>query len=303
MESKIEKIKSLLGFEQLDEGALADERVGIAIIDASRELAKRVSLDAPSATELIQALESFCWAHPISTEKKSITEQSRVMGMFYGPLFTSEQYPWPLQGERFFEPVVQFDLDNVGKLEGRNLGSGLLQLWMGSGYDEHVIRLIPIEHVCTSQLTPPPAIVTGEYFEEIVTSSDPDAWEGDLWRGPFCSGAWPLSDHADLITGTSKKILNWCTSIEHYRFGSDEVSDPSLRQDLENFLAIIPEACPGLSADHFFGRFDPIQYDAAGFDVLLACESGGWEIGGNWQIVMSPDSSGAMKFHFLFSCQ
>lgn len=295
-------IKAMLQGDELSQSELFDEAIGNSIISYSNYLADRVIRYDEKWNDLAENLQSFCWAYPIKKKKSSVTAKSRTCPMFYGPLYTSGQYPWPMIGDRYLEPVVQFFLEHIGALGRRKLGSGLLQLWMGSNFQQYLIRIIPSELVQIDMLTTPPEVIDSQYFEESVTSNDQGSDEEEDWYGAFEWNAWPAQNKIYLIQTDFAKKLNWSTSVFHYDYENEKIEDTNLQHDIDDFLSIIPKFDLEPRTDQFFGRFDHIQYGSSGFDVLLVGESGGWGMSGNWQIVINGETDTDKKYQFLFSC-
>jgi hypothetical protein len=75
---------------------------------------------------------------------------NRLQNMFGGTPFTSNDHPWPInRTKRPYYPLVQISLSEVGKLVGRDLGTGLLQVWVDVNDHKHflsnLIRVISDE--------------------------------------------------------------------------------------------------------------------------------------------------------------
>ncbi len=95
-------------------------------------------------------------------------------GSFFGGLpFTSDDYPWPVNGRlRPLCPLVQVDLCEVTKITGEKFGDGLLQVWVdfdgGDKFLTDLMRLVDVEEL-SKEAIPAPCTL-----EEIVGNS---TWE------------------------------------------------------------------------------------------------------------------------------
>jgi hypothetical protein len=204
--------------------------------------------------------------------------------------------PLPRHDKKFREPIVQFDLEWAGKLANVNLGTGVLQLWLGPSFGDREIRIIPKEDFDPRLLTAIPKGVNRSYFA----------------KGPFFAGdvgSWldkRGGGEAVVITGTGKPTMTWPSGLY------EDLDDLAYNMNDEN-APVIAEFLEFLPADsasptpHFFGNFLPIQYSPNDMPpCLLALESQGpfiWGDCGNAQIFYIPQDGGTTKFHFEWSCQ
>lgn len=241
------------------------------------------------------ALLYFSWAHPIQTEQVDTEEVDRTRPMLIGPLFTSEAYPWPQQSGKYCEPLSQFDLETVGALEGINIGSGMLQVWLGPDCDDYIIRIIPSNEISQEKLTNIPEEITQEYFEE-----------GFFFAGDACS--WldaEISQGSLYITGTKPKMMTWPPSLLMYIDEIIEDLSDEHAEEIRDFCSCLLSEVPN-TAPHFFGNFSEIQYSVIDMSkTLLAYESDGtftWGDSGNAQICYECPSTGEAKFGFAWSC-
>ncbi len=215
--------------------------------------------------------------------------------MIGGPLFTSNEFPWPQKNGKYREPIAQFYLENVGPLDGEDLGEGLMQLWVGPEFDDYMIRVVPNSAISVESLSECPDEINEDYFEDAVSYD------------PF--EAWPVKDcKVYQISGVSDKVLNWDSLInfvaDDYSF--DEKFGKGLAEEIRAFTAIIPSNLPN-TEPHFFGNFSLIQYDVTMMPrTLLALESKPcfmWGDCGNAQIFYECTNGGETKFTFSWSCQ
>lgn len=259
-----------LPLEQVPKGGLKDKAAGDAIIRWGNKIADLYG---------IEAFRNFKWAFPIKVGKVPAATCDRTRPMLVGPLFTSDDYPWPDS----MEPIAQFYLGATGKLNGVNLGDGLLQLWLPQYGQEYSIRIIPLSDVSEGRLTPPP-------YEALEVD---DIRFGAPWT-------WPEGSDVFEITGCSQGVLVWDDEIyEHRNTGYD------LIDSLIHFLPVCRSYQRSL-APHFFGHCVPIQYSLSERPpLLLAMESDDlftWGDMGNAQIFYEVQPDGSVKFSFEWSC-
>jgi hypothetical protein len=245
---------------------------------------------------IIATLECFRWAHPIQTADVKTPLVDRLQPMLIGPLFTSEKYPWPRDSDTYREPISQFDLEWAGQIGGVDLGTGILQLWLGPSWDDYEIRVIPKDDFKPELLTPIPDGVTHAYFKDGMF------FAGDFqsWLDSECAG------ESIVITGTDKPVMSWDETLY------DELDDLAYNMNDENgaviteFLEILPRRTASC-APNLFGNFDPIQYRIEDMPpCLLVLDSHRpfmWGDSGNAQVFYIQSSDGTFRFHFQWSCQ
>jgi ankyrin repeat protein len=90
-----------------------------------------------------------------SLKETSPDEMSRLANMVGGWPYTSQKYPWPMQGNSPFPPFLQLSLKEISILSNTNLGDGFLQIW--ATHRSSLIRVI--DHADT-QTAP-----SEEYFD------------------------------------------------------------------------------------------------------------------------------------------
>lgn len=302
---KINDVTTLLPRGRIPPQGLSDEAAGSAIIKYAELLAEtiahvmsRFEKESDEWEELEGIRNSFLafrWAYPIKLEAVEVGECDRTQGMISGPLFTSNEFPWPEKNGKYREPIAQFYLEDVGKLSDENVGTGLLQLWVGPDSDDYLIRIIPHFAISADGLSEFPDDINENYFENSV-SYDPIK-------------AWPVRGcKIYQITGVSDKVLNWDSLVkfaaDDYSF--DEKFGKGLAEEIRAFTAIIPSDLPN-TEPHFLGNFSLIQYDVAMMPrTLLALESKPcfmWGDFGNAQIFYEATTSGETRFTFSWSCQ
>lgn len=309
MAKKRMTLKELERIKKLNEERMQDAEFGAALIERSQNLSKFLVEIEPNYRcredyecnypfeAILDMLPYFQWSYPLVTQQVVTGEVDRMVPMLIGPLFTSEKHPWPCQGTKFREPIAQFDLEWVGNLANVNLGTGILQLWLGPSFDDYEIRIIPIEDYDRPLLTPIPAGVNRSHF------ANRPFFAGD-------SGSWldkKAGGEAVAITGIGKPTLTWHSGLR------DALEDLAYNMDDENtspiteFLDDLPESSPD-PTPHFFGVCRPIQYDPRDIPpCLLAMDSqgpfaSGWGDSGNAQIFYIIRDDGSVGFHFQWSC-
>lgn len=309
----LSELKAKLPAGKITEDALTDPTAGEAIISHAAKLAGLVeeqmrAFDRDSAEywylgKLRKQLRAFRWSFPLRLRRVPADGFDRTKPMIAGPLFTSDAHPWPILDGKLREPVAQIDLGEVGRLASTDLGEGLLQLWVGPKWDDHLIRIIPTDALASAAVSPVPECITDDYF-----GGGPDS--------PIFSvrafGSWPSKNSNGIkeaweIVGTAPKVLSWPTHIKN------ESDDPDLEQYLRSpdygiiaqFLALLPDDSPSPS-HHFLGNFYPVQYTAEDSPpTLLGLESEDpflWGDHGNAQVWHEIANGGEVSFGFNWSC-
>ena len=242
-------------------------------------------------------LNCFAWSYPINSTIITTPDVDRMAPMLIGPLFTSEIHPWPMKDDRFLEPLIQFDLEWVGKLANKNLGNGILQLWLDSlsELDDHEIRIIPKQDFLPELISPIPEIINLNYFE------DNSLFAGEMfgWLDQENEGA------SVVITETGTPTLTWHRGLRDALHEIAYNMDGEDAARIAEFLEFLPTKSPS-PTPHFFGICAPVQYDAADMpSCLLALDSQGpyiWGDCGNAQIFYESQADGSVTFHFAWSC-
>jgi hypothetical protein len=292
---------------QITNVALSDHETGESIIAYARQLAgivrrqlkhhEKDSLEHWFLTRLGEGLNCFRWSFPLKLRKVKVCKADRSKPMLSGPLFTSERHPWPKLKDRYREPVAQIDMKVAGGLVGTDLGEGLLQLWVGPDYDDHLIRVIPAEDLASEALSAVPDCVTVEYFEKAPFSAG-------SWR------AWPDAEgkgHVHAIVGVKLKVLSWPSWLKEADddFDFDEKYGQEFHEVLREFLDLLPYRAPD-EGHHLFGNFYDIQYTIEeSAPTLLGLESSdpfGWGDAGNAQVSFHRTRGGKIRFGFNWSC-
>lgn len=299
-----EEMTALLPKGVVPRKGLNDIVAGAAVIKYAQGLASKIAgvmtrfregdIEWDELESLRDTFSEFRWAYPIKLKQMQAEKCDRTRGMISGPLFTSARFPWPEFNERFMEPIAQFYLDEVGTLDQADLGEGLLQLWVGPGIEDYLIRIIPRSEISPEVITIPPAKIRGEYYEKSEFYAGEEAWPNkgcDVYQ----------------ISGTSLRVLTWDSAIN---FAADEADfgeryGSDIEQDIHKFLSILPKKLPK-TEPHFFGNFASIQFPISSMPrTLLALEGKPcflWGDGGNAQIYFEKKAGDDPKFTFCWSC-
>jgi len=299
-----EEMTALLPNGAIPRKGLTDEVAGEAVIIYAKSLSSKIAgvmtrfregdIEWDELESLTDTFSQFRWAYPIKLKAMHPDKCNRTQGMISGPLFTSDQFPWPEIGGRFMEPIAQFYLDELGKLDHANLGEGLLQLWVGPGIEDYLIRVIPRSAISAEALIAPPAKIKNDYFENSEFYAGEEAWPNkgcDVYQ----------------VSGTSQRILTWDSAIN---FAADETDfgekfGVELEQEIHKFQNILPVK-PPKTEPHFFGNFNSIQVPVSSVPrTLLALEGKpcfAWGDGGNAQIYFDDRDVCDPKFTFSWSC-
>jgi hypothetical protein len=244
-----------------------------------------------------EMLNCFAWAYPVNSKSVETSKIDRLSPMLIGPLFTSDRHPWPMQGGRYLEPLIQFDLEWIGEKAQVNLGKGILQLWLDSlsELEGHHYRIIPKEDFDKDFVSSMPSDINRHYFEDsLYFAGYEDSWLDE--EGPAVSV---------VMTEIGEPIMTWHRSLrdslEDLAYNmADDYAPP-----ISEYLEILPADSP-TPTPHFFGISDPVQYDPAEMPpCLLALDSQGpyiWGDCGNAQLFYLPREDGTIHFDFAWSC-
>ncbi len=221
-------------------------------------------------------IDASCYAFEPLLVEKAPTEIDRLGDVLCGPIYTCEDFEWPVESGHPMVPIIQLDLARCSELGHIDLGTGLLQVFMGHAKiygKEAFIRVIPKEKVQLSKLLPVPRFDPSiEAFVAIdwtktLRESDPTAFPALQIQGysdpkftiPLMSR---LGEDNDLDKLLTLRVL------------PDEVID--------RFNSLIEECAKKFDAYgfHLFGTFDAIQYYASERPKPLFCFES--EHGFNW---------------------
>lgn len=304
---KISKVQDLLKKGVIQENGDVDVATGDAIIACANELADRLDTYAeerdknskkssygPRISDFSAILRLISWCYPIQTKQVKSAEVDRLSSMFCGPFFISDEYPWPQQDGKYYEPLVQMDTSIINEVSVVKFEDGIFQLWVdGFLPDEYVIRIIPRNQCTLENLSSVPECIDREYYDEIERT-------GDAYL------AWPANTTVYVFKEKLKQKLSWVSGMEDaFDFMVGEIEDVQLSDDVNGFLSLFPYDKPS-TEPHFFGTFSPIQYSPIDVDpTFLALESRpclSWNYG-NAQVSYRVDEQGKVEFDFACSCQ
>ncbi len=111
-----EEMTALLPKGVIPRKGLSDEVAGAAVIGYAQCLASKITgvmtrfregdIEWDELESLRDTFSEFRWAYPIKLKAMHPDKCNRTQGMISGPLFTSDQFPWPEINGRFMEPMV-----------------------------------------------------------------------------------------------------------------------------------------------------------------------------------------------------
>lgn len=204
-------------------------RVRDAIDDAYPAGGKRPTL----VDELAGHVERATKAWPLLVDYGS-GEVDRRGDLLSGPLYTSGRYPWPRDGGRWREPVLQLDLERWGARGGRDVGRGLLQLW--EPRTSGLIRVIPPE-----ALADPPSLIPSERggdYSSVFGHNDPETGRPEWLDRPgritgfgspfFDAAPWHLFRNIRIIADPeyNDDAVEPAALIERLRAVLDDIGEP-----------------------------------------------------------------------------
>lgn len=308
----LSNLRAKLSDQQIGLEVLKNPAIGDAISESARMLAEKADASLGQfdcdwyLEDLKRGLCSFRWLYPLVLKQVPVEKFKRVEPALSGPLYTSAEFPWPEVSGLLREPVAQFYLQDVGAMIGTDLGEGLLQLWVGPGHADHLIRTIPTNLVDPSLVTPVPQRISNEYF-----SSSHQQQRFSVGA----SGTWPKEDanglrRVWLIDGVGPKIMSWskCLTADNDDPELEDLLESVEFEEYRDFIDLLPSnsLATDESDHHFFGNFDPIQYSVEEMPpTLLALESADpfyWGDHGNAQIFYEISRDSRPSFRFRWSC-
>jgi len=246
--------------------------------------------EADALYVLRDRLQALCNAYPVQLRQKKIAPTDRLRTLFSGPLYTSEAFPWPFDGEAApLEPVCQIDLGILSALAKVQVGEGLLQLWARQDLDKHLIRVLPRNELCLGNLSPPI-----EFPGWSCTVGDYSWRQGSEF------------DHAHVLGKIARPFIDFRNGLESALEEAPIIPFHGLQRSLATLEALIGRGA-GLERTEvsFFGSFDAIQYPQSERGcVLVSIEAGIFMFGdhGNAQIFYDIDEAGRVSFSFDWSC-
>ena len=216
-------------------------------------------------------------------EEKFTTENiDRGVSMFSGPLYCDHRYPQVRDdtGNPMF-PILQIDLRWINKECQKSFPDGLLQLWIDTEWNKHVLRVIPWSEINVDQA------VAFDWGDLHKTSSK---------RSKELSAPWPFDPNPRFLTGLTPVGMS-CPNISRYLdFSEHEIPD-----DLVSAIDELESNSPSLGT-HFFGDFYDPQADPGDFlPYKLFLTVVGWGAEGRAHIFYLPQADGKTLFKFAHS--
>lgn len=156
----------------------ADAKLGVPSVDLS--MVAGGSCD-DAAAFVRQLLDMHRYVLKATIELKPTAQLDRMGSLVAGPLYTNREFPWPTNDGVHLEPILQLDLDWLSAQVGRDVGEGLVQVWMDG--HESLIRNLPRHAIAPDQMTPPPLArhLTESDFSRNVYSWDALSAKRTVW--------------------------------------------------------------------------------------------------------------------------
>lgn len=278
-------------FDQLVQRLQSDGVVG--------SVDERVRIDF--IQDFTQAFASGTWSWRPIIEEVADDKVNRLGEVIKGPIYTSEEFPWPEASGFPMAPLIQLDLRKSSEIGGIELGDGLLQVWMPHEAitTPLFIRMVPRAYTDLSKLTP--TVTLPDELEPLQKRGE--TWSDELERfvpcqsfqitgyevGRYtCQMAHPIQDNYP-----AKKLS---ASVETQQLIRD------FDKKLKSFLKNGPKSF-GSNYCHLFGTFVRLQYFANEVPQPLFCfESDDlefmWGDSGNAQLFYKIDGDGRVEFSF-----
>ncbi|ARU18289.1 hypothetical protein [Croceicoccus marinus] len=238
----------------IKERLAADAKVGVPPIDLSM-VADGSSDDAVGF--VMDLLNMHRYVLKAAIELRPIAQLDRTCSMVAGPLYTSPEFPWPSNDGLHLEPILQLDLDWLSAESGRNVGQGLVQVWMDGS--DSLTRVLPGHSVTLDQLTPPPLArpLTEFDFSRNVYSWDATSAKRTVWveAGRQITG---IAGRTDQLHQMVNRLLD-IRSEDH----ADEY-DANFVQRAESIAKVsLPDSCRfHFDTIELFGNYFPWNWDA-----------------------------------------
>ncbi|MEW4449523.1 hypothetical protein [Qipengyuania sp. JC766] len=149
-------------------------------------------------------------AFPMRWHEVPADKINRCESMLSGPLFTSNDFPWPITGQWQVpaEPLLQMRTTILEKIWPLGLDDGLVQVWMDD-WGTSIVRFVPITNVSPRDLTAPPQL-TGEALSK-EAYENPNVYRE--WPDGLSSPPWFLT--AFSFVGLDRPLHEFPTVIEY----------------------------------------------------------------------------------------
>lgn len=247
--------------------------------------AKSKGRDASAWSDLLQEVDFTEQAFNVTLKKCPAQNVDRRASMLTGPLFTSAEFPIPVALSGALFPVLQLELDELSGAIQDNLGDGLLQLWYDLRDQKEFIRVIPLAHVYSQELT--------DFNWSSVASEDgfplPHYWNLN-----------PVGEEVEVITGlVSMGVQSREDAIEYHYFDATQDESEWLWTLLKLFCRHTPYKCG--TAVEMFGTHSTIQYSNTDVGMKRLINIGDWGSTGHAQIFYKTSQKEPTQFSF-WSC-
>lgn len=203
----------------------------------------------------------------------------RTASMFSGPLYCSEKHPQirDVTGNPMI-PVLQIDLDWLNTHCHKSFPKELLQVWIDTKWDKHVLRCIPLPDVSSDQAVPfdwgALHQISNKRTKQLVIT-------------------WPCDPDPKLLVGVTPVGMS-CPGISDYLDRSDYKIPSGLDQAIEEL-----ESTMKAYGTHFFGNFYNRQQDSSDFlPYKLLLNIVDWGAEGSAHIFYLTDDEGNTSFKF-----
>lgn len=268
-----------------------------------KKLAVVWSVGNEEALEFQRVLQSGRWAFNPKSVTKAGKEVDRLGNVILGPLFSSQEFPWPCEGDAPMAPLLQINLGEAGELGNVDLGKGLLQIWLPKNakpVDRAHCRVIPPEALKPESLEGIPAFKPGDdYFQPVDWALE----EGDrgLNEDGFCYQivGWSKRFTSQVYVGN---FTDFALSIPK------DLLDEESKMILKTFKSTLKKFKKQWSPsdNHLFGTFWPVQYKWDQRPLPLFCFDGDTEHGTAWgdgsaQVFFERQAEG-VRFSFEWAC-
>lgn len=205
----------------------------------------------------------------LKTDYREADKIDRTGTLVSGPFFTSVDHPWPVGAQGYLEPLFQLDLRFASDVGGKDLGSGLLQVWMDNR--SSFLRQIPESFVSRAVLAPIPLKGEWSCIESVsntcnwaaAESGEPKWIEG----GHQATGVGParFAPHQLLRLVLEGQIID-----EADRYDAVLVADAQRCISLMEFVGSSDAALVATTTNaSLFGNYNPWNFDAGLETVLL----------------------------------
>lgn len=242
-------------------------------------LSEKVPYARPPAKLIMERLHYLESSFKLKLEPCTQDHSDRTASMFSGPLYCSDKYP-QIRDEAGnpMIPVLQIDLDWVNRHCQRAFQKELLQMWIDTKWNKHVLRCIPLSDISSDETVPfdwgSLRQVANKRTKQLVVT-------------------WPCDPDPKLLVGVTPVGMS-CPDISEYLDRSEYKIPSGLDLAIEEL-----ESAMEARGAHLFGRFIDRQQDASDFlpyKLFLALAD--WGAEGSAHIDYLTDDTGHTSFKF-----